>query len=144
VRRKILQDYANTLCAMLVGWRMGDDLEVMADLPDGELSVNVLKGVATHSLVGVIELGVAKELQAWFFNRLKVSNIPPEEIKLATLKAGIKTDRIATNRKKIISFDFTLQSAIETNERSYLGRLKEVHSWHQRRPLTLRSTGARL
>ncbi len=136
MRRKILQDYANTLCAMLVGWRMGEDLEVIADLPDGELLVNVLNGVATHSLAGVIELGVAKELQAWFFNRLKVSNIPSEVIKLATVKAGIKTDRIATNRKKIVSFDFTLQSAIETDERSYLGKLKEVHSWHQRRPLT--------
>lgn len=115
---------------------MGEDLEVIADLPDGELLVNVLNGVATHSLAGVIELGVAKELQAWFFNRLKVSNIPSEVIKLATVKAGIKTDRIATNRKKIVSFDFTLQSAIETDERSYLGKLKEVHSWHQRRPLT--------
>jgi len=69
---------------------------------------------------------------SWFFDRLKASNIPLEEIKEATVKAGIKTDRIATNRKKIVSFDFTLQSVIETNERSYLGKLKEVHSWHQR------------
>ena len=124
MRRKILQDYANTLCPMLVGWRMGEDLEAIADFSDGELSINVLEGTAVHSQAGSIELGITKELQAWFLDRLKVSNIPPEEIKLATVKAGIKTDRLATIRKKIVSFDFTLQSAIETNERAYIGKLK--------------------
>lgn len=53
-----------------------------------------------------------RQLMSWFFDRLKASNIPLEEIKEATVKAGIKTDRIATNRKKIVSFDFTLQSVI--------------------------------
>ncbi len=128
---------------MLVGWRMGEDLEAIADLPDGELSVNVLVGTSVHSLAGIIELGIAKELQAWFFNRLKVSNISPEDIKLVTVKAEIKTDRIATNRKKVVSFDFTLQSVIETNERSYLGNLKGMHSWYERRPLTHPSSGTR-
>jgi len=134
MRRKVLQGYANTLCQMLVGWRMGDDLEAMADLPDGELSVNVLGGNATHSQAGPVDLWMAKELQVWFLERLKASSIPPEEIKSATVKATITTSRIPTNRKKIVSFDFALESTIETNERAYIGQLNEVHRWHQRSP----------
>jgi hypothetical protein len=115
---------------------MGDDLEAMADLPDGELSVDVLEGNATHSQAGPVKLEIAKELRAWFLERLKVSSIPSAEIKSATVRAAIKTDRIATNRKKIVSFDFALESTIETNERAYIGQLTKVHRWHQRLPST--------
>ena len=44
MRRKVLQDIANTLCQMMVGWRMGDDAQRMARLPDRTL---VALGCAT-------------------------------------------------------------------------------------------------
>lgn len=47
--RKVLQDVANTLCQMVVGWRMGDDLEKIADLPDGTIVFDVLLREARHS-----------------------------------------------------------------------------------------------
>lgn len=134
MRRKILQDHANTFCEMLVGWRMAADLETLAQLPDGVLFIDVLSGRAEHSAVGPIELGIAAELHAWFSHRLEVSGIPASEIRAASLSAHINTGRIATNRKKIVSFDFSIESKIETSDARYSGNLKEVHKWHQRPP----------
>jgi hypothetical protein len=132
VRRKILQDFANTLCQMLVGWRMGDDLEALAALPDGTLTIDVLSGTACHSSEAVLELHVTDELQAWLLHRLTASRIEPSAVCHAVVMADIRTDRIATNRKRIISFDFAVEAVIRTSEREYRGELHEVHKWHTR------------
>jgi hypothetical protein len=50
---------------MLVGWRMGEDLEVLADLSDGTLHIDVLSGSVKHSINGDINLHIAGELRAW-------------------------------------------------------------------------------
>jgi hypothetical protein len=119
---------------MLVGWRMENDLVVLAALPDGTLHIDVLAGTATHSSSSAIELWIAGELQGWLLNRLAESGIEASEIRVARLTAAIRTDRIATNRKRIVSFDFAVQSIIETSEREYRGALHEVHKWHTRVP----------
>ena len=114
---------------------MGEDLETLSELPDGELLVNALTGEATHSTYGPIKLWVAGEFQSWFNHRLEVSGIPSTEIQAASVTAKINTNRIATNRKKVVSFDFTIESRIETSDALYVGNLKEVHQWHQRAAL---------
>ena len=134
MRRKIIQDLANTLCQMLVGWRMGEDFEVLAELPDGTVSINVLAGTASHDTGGAIQLHIAGELQAWLSHRLSVSRISAQAITAAEVTAKICTDRIATNRKRIVSFDFSVQSIISTDECIYTGQLHETHRWHSRLP----------
>jgi len=132
VNRKIFQDFANTLCHMLVGWRMGDDLEILASLPDGTLTVDVLSGVAVHDISGAVELHISKELQAWLNFRLTQLQIPTSAIQSALVTANIRTDRIPTIRKSVVSFDFAIHSIINTSDRSYTGKLIEQHHWHNR------------
>jgi hypothetical protein len=132
VNRKVFQDFANTLPQMLVGWRMGDDLEVLAELPDGTISFNVLTGTASHSIAGTVSLHVAAEMQAWLQHRLSTHHIPSDALQEATLVAAIRTDRIATDRKRIVSFDFACTSCLTTTDRTYEGELHEKHSWHSR------------
>jgi hypothetical protein len=143
VRRKILQDFANTLCQMLVGWRMAEDLEVLADLPDGTLVIDVVSGSAVHSVNGPLALYIAGELQAWLQHRLSESGIDRSGIERAVVMAAIRTERIATNRKRIISFDFAVDSTIVTAEREYRGKLCEVHHWHSRVPSNKRVQATR-
>jgi hypothetical protein len=132
MRRKFLQDIANTLCQMLVGWRMGDDLETFAQLPDGTLEVDCLKGTAHHSVSGPVSMLVASELTAWLGHRLEVHRFPSAELRTATVTARIRTDRIATNRKRVVSFDFAVESRVATTSHEYLGALTETHAWHTR------------
>jgi hypothetical protein len=134
VGRKVLQDFANTLCQMLVGWRMGEDLELLAELPDGTLDIDVLSGSTTHSVNGRINLHIAGELQAWLKHRISEARVEPSSIALARVTAIVRTDRIATDRKRIVSFDFAVDSIIEAADREYRGRLCEAHQWHSRVP----------
>lgn len=134
MRRKVLQDIANTLCDMLVGWRMGGDLEALSALPDGTLRFDVLKGRVSHSSSGELELHVAGELGAWFEHRLKELTIDRTSILGAELVAEFTTGRLKTNRKRIVSFDWKCVSRITTDEKVYEGQLKEKHQWHSRLP----------
>ena len=130
--RKVFQDFANTLPQMLVGWRMGEDLETLANLPDGTLSIDVLSGTASHSAVPQLSLHVAKEMQAWLESRMAAFGIPSEALDAAVVIAHIRTDRVATDRKRIVSFDFDCESTLTSGLRKYVGVLAEKHVWHRR------------
>lgn len=130
--RKVLQDVANTLCQMVVGWRMGDDVEKIADLPNGTIVFDVLLGEARHSSGAAPNLRVSDELRAWFRARLSGLNIAPAEVEAARLEVAFKTDRIKTTRQTLVSFDFECRSSVVTAEKIYEGRLVEKHSYHNR------------
>jgi len=134
VRRKALQDVANTLCAMLVGWRMSEDMEALAELPDGNLRFDLLAGTVVHDTIGQLNLHVAVELGTWLEHRLKQLEIDRGAIRSAVLNGSFSTDRIKTNRKRIISFDWRCESQVTTDEKPYVGSLVEKHQWHNRLP----------
>ena len=140
MRRKVLQDIANTLCQMFVGWRLGQDYEKLANLPDGTLQVNLLLGQTQHSSGIEPILWITGELAAWFRERLIVYSIPLSEIQRCSLAITYTTNRIKTDRKKIISFDFSCTSTIKTDEVEYNGVLVERHSYHQHVQFTFAPT----
>jgi len=80
MKLKALREVANTLPAMLVGWRMTEDLDRLADLPDGVLRIDVLREVAAHSKAGPVELHVVQELSAWLRARLTALGIPLSQL----------------------------------------------------------------
>lgn len=110
---------------------MADDLERLAELPDGTLSINVLEGRATHSVAGEQDLYIARELNAWLKAQL-IKHAAEGELQEVILKADIQTDRIATDRKRIVSFDFKCESFLRSRDKSYCGALAEKHTWHRR------------
>jgi hypothetical protein len=132
VRRKVLQDIVNTLPAMLVGWRMGDDLDVLAELPDGTLELDLVAESARHSSGVTPHLHVVAELAAWLRRRLVEEGIPIEAVLKASVTVAIRTNRIRSDRKSIVSFDFSCRSTVATSTTTYAGTLEERHSWHRR------------
>jgi hypothetical protein len=111
---------------------MYEDLETLADLPNGTLTIDVLNGAASHSEAPELALYIAGELQAWLQHRMTELRIPLTSLDSATLIAEISTERIATNRKRVISFDFSCSCTLVSGDRSYLGLLNEKHVWHRR------------
>ena len=132
MKLKALREVANTLPAMLVGWRMTEDLDRLADLPDGVLRIDVLREVAAHSKAGPVELHVVQELSAWLRARLTALGIPLSQLNEVRVEADIRTDRVATDRKRIVSFDFDCHSRVATAQRTYEARRKETHKWHRK------------
>jgi hypothetical protein len=113
---------------MFMGWRMADDLETFAKLPDGELNINVLDAACEHSVAGKIDTYIAGEIKAWFLHRLQEHKIPLHEVTAAHLTVHMK-NRIASSHKRGISFDGTCDSTIRTNDREYSAHLAEPHTW---------------
>jgi hypothetical protein len=131
--RKILQDAAHTLPRMLLGSRVTDDLEKLAELPDGKLEVDLLKGTARHSSGAVLELLVVSESAAWLNQRLDGAGVSVAELENAQLEVTIRTDRVPTDRKWIILFEFTCTCTLTGFGRTYLGHLPEKLTWYPRR-----------
>jgi hypothetical protein len=118
---------------MFVGWRMGDDLKVMSELPDGTISVNLLTGEANHSLAGSLSLHIAKEIQAWLQQQSKKENIDISQLETATLEVDVDTGKVATNKKKVIMFTFECRSLIKTSDATYQTTVRDTHQWHTRK-----------
>lgn len=138
MRRKVLQDVANTLCPMLVG-RIGEDLDILSELPDGTLLFDVLDGSVTHDRSGPVSLEIAGKLRAWVERRLASLRIPREVLRSVLVRAEFRTDRVPTHKKAIVLFDWRCESSVTTDQKTYSGRL-ETQQWHTRtRPQSLHS-----
>jgi hypothetical protein len=132
VGRKVLQDIANTLPQMAAGWRTYEDLEQFADMANVRVTIDVLHGTARRDSGEPMDLRLASELSSWFANRLVVENIPEEVVSAATVLLEVRSDRVPTDHKRIVLFDFECHCALMTADRTYEGALRDKHIWHQR------------
>ena len=130
--RKVLQDIANTLPQMVVGWRMYEDLEKFADMANATVTMDVLRKVAVKDDSEPLSLHIVDELAAWLAHRLAVENVSADSVSAVTLCLDVRSDRVATDHKRIVLFDFDCRCSVATPDRIYEGRLKEKHRWHQR------------
>ena len=131
MNRKVFQDFANTLPWMLVGERISNDLETLAELPDGTIYFDLLGCTANHLTAGAVPLRVTEELTAWLSSRLISLDIPKNALCEVILMLHFRTDRIPTERKRIISFNFDCESRVATLDRTYQGSSGN-HVYHSR------------
>lgn len=127
--RKVLQDHAYVFCQMFMGWRMAQDLEIFASLPDGILTIDVLAGTCNHDSQGVVQTYIAGEISAWFTHQLEHLQIPSTEILKAMLTINLKRLPQPSKRKKGITFAWTCDAVITNVDREYTAHLSEPHTW---------------
>jgi hypothetical protein len=105
--RNILQDVANTLPHMIMGERMPfADLEVLAELPDGKLSIDLLTREARHSSTSQVALEIVGHLAAWLGERLANHGFSVGDLVAAHLELTLRTDAVPTVRARAIMFDW--------------------------------------
>lgn len=98
----------------------------------GTIHFDIREGPAVHNTRGDIDLHIASEMKAWLLDRLSKDRIPVDAIQTATLRVGMNTDRIKTDKKRVVSFDWQRLSAISTDEKTYEVELTDRHGWHSR------------
>ncbi|MFD2178574.1 hypothetical protein [Veronia pacifica] len=132
MRRKRLNHYVDVIPKIFAGWRMGDDLEALSELPNGVIDIDILKGSATHSLVGNIELWIAVEISQWLKESAARDNIDLSHLTEAYLTVKIDTDKVKTHKNKVVMFHFDLSSRIVTSSKVYASTVTEMTRWHSR------------
>jgi hypothetical protein len=130
MRTRELQGVAKNLAAMSCSEaRMGADFELLASLPDGEILFDLIAGIATHSMVGVIKPVATQALVAW------LREAEPPQLDVAQVCLHVDTTNPLTNRATLISFHLcsVVMSAVGT--RTYIGHANN-HLWHDRNSRT--------
>lgn len=136
MRRKRLNHYADIVCKMFMGWRMSEDLEILAEIPDGQLTIDLLSGQSTHDAKGAIQLHIADEIRAWLKLECEKESIPFNQLSTAELVVDLDTSQVKTDKKRIVCFSFVCRSVIATDEHEYRAEAHETHKWHNRISLT--------
>jgi hypothetical protein len=130
MKRKIIQDYANTLCQMLVGWRMGDDISKFNSLESGKFTIDILNKKCLNNGNTVKGLHIVEELNAWFLDQLQNNSIPLSNIEQSVINADIEIEKTEEKKKALkTSLKWDIKCTIQTEEKVYEGRLKEIHTW---------------
>jgi hypothetical protein len=124
--------FARVLPHLFARWRDAGDFEVLAALPDGEISLDALTGSARHFQAGPIVLRIAEELAAGFADQLSRKGIAQATVLEAGLTVAVDTTKVKTDRARIVHFDFRIVSRIRTETASFTASQDEEHVWHER------------
>ncbi len=132
IKLKPLKADATAVCQMATSERICGSFEVLADLPDGDLSLNLVTGDCVHSGIGSLQLPIGPELASWFRGRLANLQIPGDDIESAALAITYSTDRVPTERERILLVDLEAKSQIIIAGRSYQGAARNSVWCHRR------------
>jgi hypothetical protein len=132
MQRGLLQDLANTLCQMVPGAISPQDYEQLAARPDGEVLVNLRDRSAQHNCGQSLELEAVGRLSQWLSARLLAEQLSLTELTRAEIEIHYKTDRVRTNREKLVSFDVQSASTIEASGQKVSGIPASRHVYHER------------
>ena len=111
---------------------MGDDLEVLSEIPDGTITVDLLTGKDHHSIVCELNLHVSKEITVWLIHQSGKEGINWAKMETASLVVTVDTEKIKTNKKQVVMFNFECKATLCTSEACYEAALIENVKWHTR------------
>lgn len=123
-----------SLLHLAAAWRDHGDLEALAGLPDGIVSIDLIAGSARHASSGSVTLRLAEALREALADRVARKGISPGEIREAEFLLRADTGAIRTDRARIVHFDFDLEARLRTAEKEYRAVRREDHVWHVREP----------
>jgi len=131
--RKVLQGFAKNLCQIFLGYQSYNDLPRMAELGKGEYEIDILKMSCKKDGIEIELLATTNVLQTWFFSRLMVEKIHPEQVNKAKLiiklidihegplwqfRVGDKKMRLSKLKSTVLVFECT--SHIQAFDREYV------------------------
>ena len=130
--RKSFDGLAHAACDAAVGVRLTNaDLDRLAGVPDGTVSLDLMSGRCEHDLAGPLSLEVAATLRDWFVSELGPRHIDPTRIEAARVEVKYDTNAIATDRQHIVHFIFDCRGRIQVGGREYERVLSTKRVWHR-------------
>ncbi|SRR5213593_2029130 len=128
---KVLRSIANSLCQMCCSARINTSLERIAGLPDGTLKIDLLLGSCVHSTAGDLQVPMVEDFRAWLSSQMEQSRLSFDVFRSVLLSLQYKTDRVPTDRKRILLFELESASQFVLANQVIEGHATNV-LWYQR------------
>jgi hypothetical protein len=144
MRRKRLQNTADTLCQMFCGWRLVQSKPTLVELGSGSLEIDVVTGQCLFHGTPILQIPIAEELRTWMHKDLQTHKIPTTELTHARLAVKLTFSRVPWNKrsKEIFYIDgkpirseqmyhciFECESEIATDGAAHRSSLREIQGW---------------
>ena len=144
MRKKRLQNAADTMCQMFCGWRLIGSKPNLVKLGSGTLRIDAITGQCLFQGEIIAELSIAKEIRASLQKNLATNKIPIATLTGAQLVAKLSFSVVPWNEatKEIFYSDeksvrteqmnrcsMECESSITTNEAVYRSKLIDVQEW---------------
>jgi hypothetical protein len=134
MRRKVIQDFANTFCQKFLDSPNGYDLARFAQFGVGTATLNILTGECILNDVPVPKFDTCDDHKEWLRCQLVKHNIPKEAIKNAKMTVQFSISDIDIRQSyghtfRSAEFDFHCMSEIQTDEKSYAARMSNRKKW---------------
>ncbi len=130
--RKTLADLANTMPHMVASRIDRDDLEALMTRPDGVVTVDLLAARAEHANGDVLQLALVARLVDWLKERLAKAGLAPLDLSKAELSIAIRTNRVPTDRRKTVPFEFTSTASFATGAKAHTSKPTFALRWYDR------------
>jgi hypothetical protein len=144
MRRKKLQNLANTMCQMFCGWRIHTSKPDLVLLGSGVLKIDAVTGQCTFEGKIIDKLKIAGEIRAWMQQELMTNKIPISALTDAHLTAKLSFSVVpwseptreifysggkAIRTEKINRCLMECESNVMTEEAIYDSKLTEIQEW---------------
>jgi hypothetical protein len=130
--RAVLSHIASAMAHMVVSRMSKEDYEALSQIPDGTLTIDLLRLSAHHTEAGAISLDAAAKLAAWLKDRLATTRLALSDLTKAELQIVIRTDRAPADRGRLIPFDFSSTGAFATRYKPSVSKPARALRWYTR------------
>ena len=109
-----LQDLAQELCRVFLGWKLGGDHDALLAIGEGELVVDVLTGECSCNGDPIPPLHIAGELNDFLLRALEREGLPLAELDEARIEAVFARSRRRARGREVPILRLACRSRIAT------------------------------
>jgi hypothetical protein len=144
MRRKRLQNVADTMCQLFCGWRLMGSKPNLVKLGSGSLEIDAITGRCLFQGDAIGQLTIAEEIRAWLQQDLATNKIPIAALTDAILAVELSFSMVPWEQPKRETFYsdgkavrtelmnrcvLECASTVTTDEVVYRSKLREVQEW---------------
>jgi hypothetical protein len=131
LRRKVLRDFANTLCQQFLDLGSGHDVATYVRRGSGVYALNILTGECFHDGAPLQELKVCREYRGWLAEQMTKHNVPPGLLRAEfTVHVVVRAASIReSTRLGAADLEFRCRAELATDETVYASEMSGPRSW---------------
>ncbi|MBI1764161.1 MAG: hypothetical protein HYR56_22275 [Acidobacteria bacterium] len=134
MRRKVIQDFANTFCQKFLDLPNGYDVARFAKYEKGTVILNIITGACLLNGVSVPTFSTCDDYRLWLQKQLETHHISENAIMAAKLTvqflvSDIKIEMSFGHIFRSADFEFHCASEIQTDEKAYVSQMSHRQKW---------------